>query len=86
VRYRAKDGWHEVRTRRVVGADGRSSMLRGLAGLEAVRVEDMAAVQRQREWPVRIVQTYQRLVQSWFNQAIARRRLQRLKLGAVLGP
>ena len=30
-----------------------------------VRVEDLAAVQRQREWPVRTVQAYQRLVQSW---------------------
>jgi 2-polyprenyl-6-methoxyphenol hydroxylase-like FAD-dependent oxidoreductase len=37
VRYRAKDGWHEVRTQLVVGADGRSSRLRGLAGLEPVR-------------------------------------------------
>jgi 2-polyprenyl-6-methoxyphenol hydroxylase-like FAD-dependent oxidoreductase len=37
VRYRAKDGWHEVRTQLVVGADGRFSRLRGLAGLEPVR-------------------------------------------------
>jgi 2-polyprenyl-6-methoxyphenol hydroxylase-like FAD-dependent oxidoreductase len=37
VRYRATDGWHEVRTQLVVGADGRSSRLRGLAGLEVVR-------------------------------------------------
>jgi 2-polyprenyl-6-methoxyphenol hydroxylase-like FAD-dependent oxidoreductase len=37
VRYRANDGWHEVRTHLVVGADGRSSRLRGLAGLEPVR-------------------------------------------------
>jgi 2-polyprenyl-6-methoxyphenol hydroxylase-like FAD-dependent oxidoreductase len=37
VRYRARDGWHEVRTQLVVGADGRSSRLRALAGLEAVR-------------------------------------------------
>jgi 2-polyprenyl-6-methoxyphenol hydroxylase-like FAD-dependent oxidoreductase len=37
VRYRAKDGWHEVWTQLVVGADGRSSRLRGLAGLEPVR-------------------------------------------------
>jgi 2-polyprenyl-6-methoxyphenol hydroxylase-like FAD-dependent oxidoreductase len=37
VRYRANDGWHEVRTQLVVGADGRSSRLRGLAGLEPVR-------------------------------------------------
>jgi 2-polyprenyl-6-methoxyphenol hydroxylase-like FAD-dependent oxidoreductase len=37
VRYRARDGWHEVRTPLVVGADGRFSRLRGLAGLEPVR-------------------------------------------------
>jgi 2-polyprenyl-6-methoxyphenol hydroxylase-like FAD-dependent oxidoreductase len=37
VRYRARDGWHEVRTQLVVGADGRSSRLRGLAGLEPIR-------------------------------------------------
>ena len=37
VRYRAKDGWHELRTELVVGADGRSSRLRALAGLEPVR-------------------------------------------------
>ena len=29
-----------------------------------VRVSDLAAVQRRREWPVRIVQGYQRLVQA----------------------
>jgi 2-polyprenyl-6-methoxyphenol hydroxylase-like FAD-dependent oxidoreductase len=37
VRYRARDGWHEVRARLVVGADGRFSRVRGLAGLEPVR-------------------------------------------------
>jgi 2-polyprenyl-6-methoxyphenol hydroxylase-like FAD-dependent oxidoreductase len=37
VRYRARDGWHEVRTQLVVGADGRFSRLRGLAELEPVR-------------------------------------------------
>ena len=37
VRYRARDGWHEVHTHLVVGADGRFSRLRGLAGLEPVR-------------------------------------------------
>jgi 2-polyprenyl-6-methoxyphenol hydroxylase-like FAD-dependent oxidoreductase len=37
VRYRAKDGWHEIRTELVIGADGRSSRLRGLSGLEPVR-------------------------------------------------
>src|SRR5712691_12336330 len=30
-----------------------------------VRVADLAAVQRRREWPVRIVQAYQQLVQGW---------------------
>jgi 2-polyprenyl-6-methoxyphenol hydroxylase-like FAD-dependent oxidoreductase len=34
VRYRAADGLHEVRTRLVVGADGRFSRIRQLAGLE----------------------------------------------------
>jgi 2-polyprenyl-6-methoxyphenol hydroxylase-like FAD-dependent oxidoreductase len=37
VRYRAKDGWHEIRTELVIGADGRSSRLRALAGLQPVR-------------------------------------------------
>jgi 2-polyprenyl-6-methoxyphenol hydroxylase-like FAD-dependent oxidoreductase len=37
VHYPAKHGWHEVRTQLVIGADGRSSRLRGLAGLEPVR-------------------------------------------------
>jgi 2-polyprenyl-6-methoxyphenol hydroxylase-like FAD-dependent oxidoreductase len=37
VRYRARDGWHEIRTQLVVGADGRASRLRGLAGLEPLR-------------------------------------------------
>jgi 2-polyprenyl-6-methoxyphenol hydroxylase-like FAD-dependent oxidoreductase len=37
VRYRASDGWHEIRTHLVVGADGRSSRLRSLAGLKPVR-------------------------------------------------
>ena len=37
VRYRARDGWHEVRAQLVVGADGRFSRLRALAGLEPVR-------------------------------------------------
>src|SRR3712207_3988995 len=37
VRYRAKDGWHDVMTQLVVGADGRFSRLRGLAGLEPER-------------------------------------------------
>ncbi len=30
-----------------------------------MRVADLAAVQRRREWPVRIVQAYQRVVQGW---------------------
>jgi 2-polyprenyl-6-methoxyphenol hydroxylase-like FAD-dependent oxidoreductase len=37
VRYRASDGWHEVRTCLVVAADGRFSRVRSLAGLEPVR-------------------------------------------------
>ena len=32
VRYRSKDGWHEVRALLVIGADGRSSRIRKLAG------------------------------------------------------
>jgi 2-polyprenyl-6-methoxyphenol hydroxylase-like FAD-dependent oxidoreductase len=39
VRYRATDGWHEVRARLVVGADGRFSRLRALAGFEVVRTD-----------------------------------------------
>jgi len=34
VRYRAHDGWHEVRAHLVVGTDGRFSRLRKLAGFE----------------------------------------------------
>src|SRR5258708_32535529 len=30
-----------------------------------VRVADLTAVQRRREWPVRIVQAYQQLMQDW---------------------
>jgi 2-polyprenyl-6-methoxyphenol hydroxylase-like FAD-dependent oxidoreductase len=37
VRYRAEDGWHEVRALLTVGADGRFSKLRKLAGFESVR-------------------------------------------------
>ncbi len=37
VRYRARDGWHEVRAQLVVAADGRFSRVRSLAGLEPVR-------------------------------------------------
>lgn len=37
VRYREKDGWHEVRAHLVVGADGRSSRLRHLTGMEPVK-------------------------------------------------
>jgi 2-polyprenyl-6-methoxyphenol hydroxylase-like FAD-dependent oxidoreductase len=33
VRYRARDGWHEVHARLVVGADGRFSRIRQLAGI-----------------------------------------------------
>ncbi len=34
VRYRARDGWHEVRAGLTVATDGRSSKVRSLAGLE----------------------------------------------------
>jgi 2-polyprenyl-6-methoxyphenol hydroxylase-like FAD-dependent oxidoreductase len=37
VRYRARDGWHEVRTQLVVAADGRFSRVRSLAELEPMR-------------------------------------------------
>jgi 2-polyprenyl-6-methoxyphenol hydroxylase-like FAD-dependent oxidoreductase len=37
VRYREKDGWHEVRAHLVVGADGRGSRLRHLTGMEPVK-------------------------------------------------
>ena len=36
VRYRSPDGWHEVRALLTVGADGRFSRVRRLAGLRAV--------------------------------------------------
>jgi 2-polyprenyl-6-methoxyphenol hydroxylase-like FAD-dependent oxidoreductase len=36
VRYRAADGWHEVRAALVVGADGRFSRLRHLAGFQPI--------------------------------------------------
>ncbi|MBI1801490.1 MAG: FAD-dependent oxidoreductase [Chloroflexi bacterium] len=34
VRYRSREGWHEVRARLTVGADGRFSRLRKLSGLD----------------------------------------------------
>lgn len=37
VRYREKDGWHEVRALLTVGADGRGSRLRHLTGMEPVK-------------------------------------------------
>ena len=37
VRYRGKDGWHEVRATLTVGADGRSSRLRKLGDFESIR-------------------------------------------------
>ena len=37
VRYRAADGWHEVRAALTVGADGRFSRLRKLAGVEPIQ-------------------------------------------------
>lgn len=36
VRYRGQGGWHEVRSEITIGADGRHSRLRDLAGLEAI--------------------------------------------------
>ncbi len=36
VRYRAADGWHEVRALLTVAADGRSSRIRRLAGMEPI--------------------------------------------------
>ncbi|MGH2588649.1 MAG: FAD-dependent oxidoreductase [Dehalococcoidia bacterium] len=36
VRYRAPDGWHEVRALLTVGADGRFSRLRQLAGIQPI--------------------------------------------------
>jgi 2-polyprenyl-6-methoxyphenol hydroxylase-like FAD-dependent oxidoreductase len=36
VRYRALDGWHEVRAHLVVGTDGRFSRMRKLAGFEPI--------------------------------------------------
>ncbi len=40
VRYRSRDGWHEVRAPLTVGADGRYSRLRRLAGFEAARTAE----------------------------------------------
>jgi 2-polyprenyl-6-methoxyphenol hydroxylase-like FAD-dependent oxidoreductase len=37
VHYRAHDGWHEVRALLTVGADGRSSRVRRMAGFEMVK-------------------------------------------------
>jgi 2-polyprenyl-6-methoxyphenol hydroxylase-like FAD-dependent oxidoreductase len=37
VRYRGRDGWHEVRGLLTVGADGRFSRLRRLAGFEPIK-------------------------------------------------
>jgi 2-polyprenyl-6-methoxyphenol hydroxylase-like FAD-dependent oxidoreductase len=37
VRYRGHDGWYEVRAALTIGADGRFSRLRKLAGLESVK-------------------------------------------------
>ena len=37
VRYRAHDGWHELRALLTVGADGRFSRVRHLAGFEPIR-------------------------------------------------
>ena len=37
LRYRSDDGWHEVRAQLVVGADGRSSRVRRLAGFVPIK-------------------------------------------------
>jgi 2-polyprenyl-6-methoxyphenol hydroxylase-like FAD-dependent oxidoreductase len=37
VRYRGQGGWHEIRSQVVIGADGRHSRIRELAGLAAVQ-------------------------------------------------
>jgi len=37
VRYRAHDGWHDLRAHLTVGADGRFSRVRHLAGLEPIK-------------------------------------------------
>jgi 2-polyprenyl-6-methoxyphenol hydroxylase-like FAD-dependent oxidoreductase len=37
VRYRGRDGWHEVRAMLTVGADGRFSEVRHLAGFEPIK-------------------------------------------------
>lgn len=37
VRYRARDGWHELRAVLTVGADGRFSRMRRLAGFEPIK-------------------------------------------------
>ena len=37
VRYRGRDGWHEVRALLTIGADGRFSRLRRLAGFKPIR-------------------------------------------------
>ncbi len=37
LRYRSDDGWHEVRARLVVGADGRSSRVRRMAGFVPIK-------------------------------------------------
>ena len=44
VRYREKDGWHEVRAALTVGADGRSSRLRHLTGMEPVKTSPLMDV------------------------------------------
>src|SRR5713101_3603373 len=37
VRYQSPEGWHEIRSLLTVGADGRFSMVRRLAGIEPIR-------------------------------------------------
>jgi 2-polyprenyl-6-methoxyphenol hydroxylase-like FAD-dependent oxidoreductase len=40
VRYRSRDGWHEVRAPLTIGADGRYSRLRRLSGFETVKTAE----------------------------------------------
>jgi 2-polyprenyl-6-methoxyphenol hydroxylase-like FAD-dependent oxidoreductase len=44
VRYREKDGWHEVRALLTVGADGRGSRVRHLTSMEPVKTSPMMDV------------------------------------------
>jgi FAD binding domain len=71
LQYTSADGRHAVRASVVVGADGRFSKMRQLAGLQlhvlgprlltgTLRTADLAKVQRRRELPTRLMQAMQR--------------------------